>query len=198
MLIIDEYQIGQYRKPLYNHGATIYIVPEKIIEKRWDAKTNTHHTIRTITGRKECGQKLHEARNTLKKYQEILRDTQDDEYIRPMKNRRVKEGFDNPIYDRYTAKKMIEDKKFNPTGNVWRKRFWPNETWAEGSPEPMMNEPYWDTTHAVQKGSEWIDEHLMNVSERSNFNDIFEVLDEAYITLGAQTNQITFDSDEDL
>ena len=188
MLKVDKYKTAQYREPLYDHGPTDYLVPEKITEHKLNTTTGQYELVGTYQGRNEAGKKLHEGRSVLKNYHQSLKDNKDPLYKEQIKCRN-KEGFWDE--ENYSARRMLEDKKFNPANQVWTKRWHSRETWSDDSPIPVWKEPYWHTTHSISKSNDWIFAHIESMKKRletgllneEEFSIILEELDKCIIQI---------------
>ena len=120
-----------------------------------------------MTGRVACGKLIHDARLKFKNYLLSLKSNGDMLYELEMSQHRNKEGFYDPKYKNYNAKRMVEDDRFIPKyGSVWYKSRWGTDTWSKTSPTPKKDEPYWHTTHSIQKSNDWIFEHLDHMKQR--------------------------------
>jgi len=179
-------------------GPTTYLVPESITHHRYNPQTNQYDQAITTVGRMSCGGLLSDIRKQFKDYLVSLGNCDTDLYELELSKHKNLPGFYDPRYTNYNAKRMVEDDKFIPdAGQKWRKRSWPVNTWADGSPEPKFNEPYWHTTHSIEKCNTWIWEHLNHMADKIDqgiINDqeymiLFQHLDDCYINLPEQVNK---------
>ena len=167
MFIVDRYSIGKFKKPLYKMGPTTYLVPESITHHRYDPTTNRYQQGITTVGRIPCGELVGEIRNRFKHYLHTLSNCDTELYELEMTQHKNLPGFYDPRYTNYNAKRMLEDDKFIPDASQrWRKRSWSTNTWATGSAVPQFNEPYWHTTHSIQKSNNWILEHQAHMADK--------------------------------
>lgn len=175
MLKINKFQLGQYAQTLHKHGHTQYCVPEKITRYRMDPNKGQYVAVKEYHGRIECGQMIHKYLGFLKDYQKTLGHVGSSYYTKEMSQHPIKQGHG---VGNYTAKHMVEDFNFNPYSKNWLKRptSWAPDTWAVGSPIPKYGEPYWATTHALEKMHDWIFEYL-NWIDADNFYSIDDKLD---------------------
>ena len=171
-----KYKIAKYKEAKYGKTPTKYLVPTSIDKMGYDSKTDTPYVVETYTGRIECGKVIAQARNDLKDYMKLLEkhygpDLTD--YTDEMTKHRNKEGFFDPKYGNYNAKRMCEDKAFIPDRNQkFFKKYWGKDVWTDDSPVPNYNEPYWHTEHSIQKSNDWIFEHLDRMRERVHQNEL--------------------------
>lgn len=167
MYIVEKYQTAQYKESLHQMGPTKYLVPEKITHYQYDEVANTYNQGMTTVGRMSCGGLIHDIRKKFKDYLISLSNNDTELYEAEMTQHKNLPGFYDPKYSNYNAKRMVEDDKFIPKmGQKWRKRFWAKDTWAPKSPVPSMNEPYWHTTHSIEKSNNWVLEHLDHMAEK--------------------------------
>lgn len=201
MLIVDTYTTTTYNQPLHERqGPTEYLVPEQISRHSFnDTKMDWEH-IDTAVGRTPCGKLIHQVRKKFKNYLKSLDANKDPLYEKEMSKHRNKEGFFNPKYENYNAKRMVEDEKFIPPFmNVWHSGRWPRDTFTAGCKTPQWHEPYWHTTHSIQKSNDWILEHLDDMNERvkdgymtqAEYRVIYDHLDDCIIEMPDQSTKQT-------
>jgi hypothetical protein len=196
MLKIDQFQIGQYAQPLHKHGHTQYCVPEKVTRYKMDPTKGQYVAVKEYHGRMDCGLMIHKYLGFLKDYQKTLGQVGSIYYTKQMSQHPIKMGHG---VGNYTAHHMVTDKQFNPYPNLHQKRpnTWAQGTWAIGSPIPKYQEPYWATTHALEKMHSWIFEYLNWIDADPCYTiedkiDAHLDLDHAIIKfdVNAQTNSI--------
>jgi len=139
------------------------LVPEEITEHTINTTTGKYNQTAMYQGRYNSGKAIHKARQRLKNYHQSLKNNQDPLYTKQMAKHHNKDGFWEK--GNYNAKRMLEDTKFNPANQIWRKKYWPKGTWVDNL-NPMMNEPYWHTTHSINKSNNWIFEHINDMKKR--------------------------------
>lgn len=195
MLICDRYTTTTYQQPKHEYGSTVYLVPEQISRHTFNDKKNDYEIINTVNGRTPCGKLIHEVRNKFKNYLKSLGANKDPLYEREI-NHRNKEGFYDPKYENYNAKRMVEDDRFIPPYlDTWNVGRWKSDVWTDGCQHPRWREPYWHTTHSIQKSNDWIMAHLDDMRERvqmglitnDEFRVIFDHLDDCIIEMPDQT-----------
>ena len=192
------YKIAKYKKAKYGKDPTKYLVPIQIEKMKYDSASDSLLVEKTYTGRNECGEVIAEARNKLKDYMRLLEKHYGPEltdYTDEMNKHRNKEGFFDPKYGNYNAKRMCEDPGFIPDrGQRFFKRYWGKDVWSDDSPVPNYDEPYWHTEHSIQKSNDWILEHLDRMRERVHQNKlskehykiICETVNKGYMELTAK------------
>ena len=195
MLKINKYQLAEYRDALHQHGPSQYCIPEKITKYRLNQTTGQYVAQKQYHGRLECGNQLHHALYNIKNWQSMLGVKKDPHYTKQMSSHRIKQGH-GPAGN-YTAEHMVNDPGFYPkVGQTWRKRFHSLNTWADGSPVPKYQEPYWCTLHAIEKSTDWIREYFDWLNEEESLKTlllpIVEQLDPSIIEFDddAQKNVI--------
>lgn len=167
MFIVEKYKTARYRKPLYKMGPTTYLVPESITHHKFNPTTNRYEQGITSVGRIKCGELLGTVRDNFKQYLNKLKNCDPDLYEMELTKHKNLPGFYDPQYKNYNAKRMLEDDKFIPAlGQRWRKRSWLSSTWALGSEVPQFNEPYWHTTHSIEKCNTWLLEHMEHLADK--------------------------------
>ena len=198
MIHIEEYQLGEYRKALHKQqGPTQYCVPEKLTINTLDPYTGKYKVKKTVHGIPHCGNYIHKAINHLKNYQTSLNIAKSVYYTKELSQHPIKRGHG---VGNYTAKHMMNDVGFYPQSPyIWTVRKQDPDKWAVGSPIPKYQEPYWATTHALEKMHSWIKEYCHWIYNDPSYDDKLKMqirldLDKALIELGTQTNTITHQS----